>query len=100
MISVNLCKELEITINANFLTYNNTSKLLTLMNDVARKHDTDIIINLENVSTIDSSAIAMLVKFMQRLSRSKRKMTLINVAPDVLKILNLVNLSKFFKIIS
>lgn len=58
----------------------------------------DVILNLENVSFVDSSGINLLIKYKRKLQEKERKLMIHNLNKDVARIFELLGLFKFFKI--
>ena len=92
-------KVLKILITTESMNINNSDMLLKGLKEAALK-DTEIDIELDfkQVRFIDSSAIAMLVNFVQSLARSRRKMTIINVTEQIKNTIKVLNLTKFLNI--
>lgn len=57
-----------------------------------------LVIDMINIKLIDSSGIAMLANIQKRLKNEDGKFYLINVNPDILVILKLASLDKYFPI--
>lgn len=89
---------IEITIKEPVLSISNAATLYSLLQGAVDRNTMDIELNLAAVKNIDSSSIAMFVKFIQYLSGSKRTVTLTEVAPDISQTFKLTKLSHFYKI--
>lgn len=88
-----------ITIASESMNINNSDMILKeLKNAALNDSETDIEIDFKQVRFIDSSAIAMLVNFVQSLARSKRKMSIINVTEQIKNTIKVLNLTKFLNI--
>ncbi len=59
---------------------------------------TKVIINLENVTYIDSSGIGTLITSLSKIKKINGKMCIINVYDSVKKVFELTKLTTFFKI--
>jgi anti-anti-sigma factor len=99
MISVNTDKKFVITIMDESISIINAD---SIRNDLKKatiaNSDIDIVIDLAHVNFLDSSAIAMFVNFVQTLAGSRRKMSLVNVAPSIKNTIKVLNLTKFLNI--
>lgn len=100
MISVNTdTNELVISILEEKININNADTLLKeLKKATAGNSFQDIVIDLAKVSFLDSSAIAMLVSYVQSLSKTRKKLSVINTAPSIKASIKVLNLSKFLNI--
>jgi anti-anti-sigma factor len=99
MLSVKDDKIIDVTFTESDLSIKNASALYPLLVDAAALNNKDIQLDLINVDFVDSSAIAMLVKFVQHISGVNRVVTLKNVAPGIVATFRMINLSKFFNIV-
>jgi anti-anti-sigma factor len=99
MISVNTDKEFAITIMDESISINNADSVRNdLKKAVTANITMDIVIDLVHVNFLDSSAIAMFVNFIQSQVGSRRKISLINVAPSIKNTIKMLNLTKFLNI--
>lgn len=99
MISVNTDNGFVVTILVKSVNINNADIIRDdLKKAVSASSAKDIVIDLVNVDFLDSSAIAMLVKLVQSLAGSKKKMSIINVAPIIRNTIKTLNLAKFLNI--
>jgi anti-anti-sigma factor len=99
MFSVNTDKGFVITILDEVLNINNTESLRNdLKKAIAANPNMDVVIDLAHVKLLDSSGIAMFVNFVQSLSGSQKKLSLINVAPAVKNTIKVLNLSKYLNV--
>ena len=57
-----------------------------------------MVLDFANVSSIDSTVIAMLVEFNNHMAENKKKLTLVNLSPFVKKIFEILHIDKFFSI--
>ncbi len=89
---------LEITINEPALSISNAGALFSKLQAAVDRNTLDIEMNFTAVKSIDSSTIAMMVKFIQYLSGSKRKVMLTDVAPEISRTFKLTKLSHFYQI--
>ncbi|MBN2402671.1 MAG: STAS domain-containing protein [Spirochaetes bacterium] len=99
MISVSNDNGFVITILDKSVNINNADILRDdIKKTVSASSAKEIAIDLVNVDFLDSSAIAMLVKLVQSLAGSKKKMSIINVAPIIRNTIKTLNLTKFLNI--
>ena len=99
MISVQETEKLYITINIHDVTLETSTGLLNAMKTAMKSECKNIIIDFRAVSMIDSSGISMLVKFVQLYGTSDRKISLVNVSSSIKTIMEMVNLTHFFRIL-
>jgi len=97
MIELNDSNILIISITERALSINNSDALLDRLKNVAAQNDKNIELDLAAVEIIDSSAIAMLVKFVQHLSGTRRTITMKNVRPEIMQTFKVLRLNAFFK---
>ncbi|MFH0977611.1 MAG: STAS domain-containing protein [Spirochaetota bacterium] len=96
MITANIDKTLNIAINAESMDINNADIIMKEMKKEALSNASkDIVVDLGNVRFVDSSAIAILVKFVQSLVGSRRKISFVNASESVLYSVNVLKLTKF-----
>jgi len=102
MLSVEVQNNIEVIVEVEKLDINNANEVFKKLKEIANLYhkdlDKDLELNLEKVSIIDSSAIAMFIKFIQFLSGSNRELILTNVPSHFVDIFNKIKLSKFLKI--
>ncbi len=99
MLSVSVEKSLSIAILVETMDINNSDKILKELKKAASANtDKDIVINLQNVNFIDSSAIAMLVNFVKSLVGSRRKLSIVNASDQVKTAIKVLNLLKFLNV--
>ncbi len=96
MISVKDNDKLTITIELAVLGIENSNELLIKLKETAATYNKDIVIDMKNVTSMDSSAIASLVKFYKHLVSTKNKVTLANLSPDLRDTLKIMHVSRFF----
>jgi anti-anti-sigma factor len=99
MFSVNTDKGFVITILDEVINIDNTESLRNdLKKTIAANSGKDVVIDLAHVRLLDSSGIAMFVSFVQSLSCSKKKLSLINVATAVKNTIEILNLSNYLNV--
>ena len=92
-------KMLKITLTAESMNINNSDMILKELKEAALKDsEVDIQLDFKQVRFIDSSAIAMLVNFVQSLARSRRKMSIVNVTDQIKNTIKVLNLTKFLNL--
>ena len=89
---------LEIRFNVPALNVKNAGDMLELLIHASDANAKNIVLNMNSVRSIDSTAIANFVKFVQHLSGTKRAMAMSNVNPEVLRVLEMLKLRAFFKV--
>jgi anti-anti-sigma factor len=99
MITSNVEKEINISVLIESLNINNAESILLDLKKAVQSHtDKNVTVDLKQVHFVDSSAIAMLVNFVQHLSASRRKMSLINVSEHVMSTIKVLNLTTFLNV--
>jgi anti-anti-sigma factor len=99
MITINVDKEVSISVLVESLNINNSENILQDLKKAVQSHpEKNIIIDFKQVHFIDSSAIAMLVNFVQHLAGSRKKMSLINASEHVKSTIKVLNLSTFLNV--
>lgn len=92
-------KVLEIILKLESMNINNSDMILKELKEAALKDSkVDIMLDFKQVRFVDSSAIAMLVSFVQSLARSKRKMSIVNVTEQIRTTVKVLNLTNFLNI--
>ena len=57
-----------------------------------------IVVNLQNLTTIDSTGIGVLINYAKLIRKNKGDIVLCNVTSDIYQILKVISLEKFIKI--
>ena len=76
----------------------NVSKLKKTLFDIISKNVKSLVIDMKEVSYMDSSGIGALVASQKKIKINNGKFALLNLNEDVLNVLRLATLDKFFKI--
>jgi len=76
----------------------NVSKLKKALFSITDGQFTSVIVDMSNVNYMDSSGIGTLVAGQKKMKALNGKFALMNIRDDVLNILKLATLDKFFKI--
>ncbi len=98
MISIEVNGAVTITINISLLTIHNSHELLRLLMETAHEYEKEIVLDFINVTSLDSTIIAMLVEFNNHMSENKKIFTLSNLSPFVKKTFEILHITKFFNI--
>lgn len=98
MISIDVGTAITVTVNETMLNIHNSQILLERMKEVFREHEQNVVIDLANVTFLDSSIIAVFVQFNNLLKDSRRELSFTNLTPFVRRIFEMLHLSSFFKI--
>ncbi|MBN2159321.1 MAG: STAS domain-containing protein [Spirochaetes bacterium] len=98
MLTIDVQDAVTVTINLKMLNIHNSREIQQQLSEIARIHNKNIIINLQNVTSLDSSTISMLVDFNNHLKETGRELSFINPSPFVKKIFEMIHISKFFTI--
>jgi len=98
MISIEIKEKLEFTLDVDTIDYYNAMPLLNAINTEIEKYQKRVVINLKNVSFIDSSGIAMLAGLTKRYTGSRGNLVLSNVSQELKKMFKTMNLDGFFKL--
>ena len=100
MLSITVDGNISIVIQVDTMNLNNADKISQELKKVALSTpNKDIIIDFKQVHTIDSSAIAMLVKFVQHLTGLKRKMSIIHATENVRTSIGVLKLTSFLGLV-
>lgn len=70
-------------------------KLEEIMNTFIREDDRNAIIDLRNVTKIDSMSLAALIRVKNKLAKSGRTLNLVNPGEGVMRVLELAGLDAF-----
>ncbi|MBZ4683191.1 MAG: anti-sigma factor antagonist [Fusobacteriaceae bacterium] len=68
------------------------------LNNLVDNGSRNIMIDLENVTYMDSSGLGVLVALLKRIKTEEGQLKLLNLPPSVAKIFELTRLTKFFEI--
>ncbi|HOT44327.1 MAG TPA: STAS domain-containing protein [Spirochaetota bacterium] len=98
MISIAVNGAVTITIAMKLLTIHNSTELLKLLLEAAHQYDKEMVLDFINVSSLDSTVIAMLVEFNNYMNENKKKLTLVNLSPFIKKTFEILHITKFFNI--
>lgn len=75
-----------------------SAELRSMLNDLTKMKVMNIVVDLEQVTYIDSSGLATLLEGLKNLKEYDGKMKLINVPDRILKVLSLMKLDMIFDI--
>jgi len=98
MLTFEINDSITATIEVTMLNAHNAPGIFHQLEELAREHPKDLVLNLTNVTSCDSSTIALFVELQSTLKDLGRRLTLTNVAPFVLKVFDMLHIAKFFKI--
>ncbi len=90
-------KVIEVTGEVDLYNVSELKKALFSITDGSVK---SVIVDMKNVNYMDSSGIGALVAGQKKMRAHNGSFALMNIAEDVLNILKLATLDKFFKILS
>jgi anti-anti-sigma factor len=80
------------------ITINNTDQLNTFISDRINAGDKKVVINLQDVTYLDSSAVGTIVAAYSNLQSSGGALRLCSIKPEVLEILKAASLDTFLPI--
>jgi anti-anti-sigma factor len=98
VISIEVNGAVIITITIRLLTIHNSHELLRRLLETAHQYNKEIVLNFINVSSLDSTVIAMLVEFNNHMAENKKKLTFVNLSSFVKKTFEILHITKFFNI--
>jgi len=99
MLSVNTDKTLTVTILEESMNIHNSETIIKELKDAALNNTGDeFVIDFRNVLSIDSSAIAMLVGFVQVVAGVRKKLLIVNAKHSVRNAIKLLNLTQFLNL--
>lgn len=75
-----------------------SAELRSILNDLTKKKVMNIVVDLEQVTYIDSSGLATLLEGLKNLKEYDGRMKLTNVPDRILKVLSLMKLDMIFDI--
>ena len=87
-----------VTVNIRFVTIHHAHEILTQLKNIMDEHDKNLMLNLENVESLDSTTISMLVELNHYLKESGKVLMLENLTPFVKKTFEMLHITKFFNI--
>lgn len=93
----NVDKAVVLDINGEIDLYN-APEIKSKITELMESGKSDIIINLEKVSYIDSSGIGVLISSLSNLKKAGGSLKIINVFASVRKVFELTKLTSFFDI--
>jgi anti-anti-sigma factor len=98
MLTVEINDAITATVQDTMLNVHNAQGIFRQLEDLVQQHHKDLVLNLVNVTSCDSSTIALFVELQSSLKDRHRKLRLANVAPFVLKVFEMLHITKFFNI--
>lgn len=97
MIDIRDAETLVLAFAVETLSIHNAGDALERLKSAASASDKNVELDFGTVINIDSSAVAMLVKFVQHLSGAKRNITMTRVRPEIMQTFKVLRLTSFFK---
>ncbi len=91
------CEKIEVMVIGE-LDINSSFKFQNELNQIVEQNDSDIYINLENLSYIDSTGLGILIGLMKKLKEKNCEIILLKPQDNMLKLLRITGLDKIFKI--
>ena len=76
----------------------NAHELSAVLNALIMGGALKIVVNLQNLTTIDSTGIGVLINYAKLIRKNKGDIVLCNVTAEIYEILNVISLEKFIKI--
>jgi len=98
MLTIEINESITATVQDTMLNVHNAQGIFRKLEEVVREHPKDLVLNLVNVASCDSSTIALFVELQSSMKDLGRHLRLTNVAPFVLKVFDMLHITKFFNI--
>jgi anti-anti-sigma factor len=98
VLSVYVNDDVIVTIKVRLMTIHHAHDIQTELKDIIAKHDKNIILDLQNVESLDSTNISMFIEINNFLKESGKKLILTNFTPFVKKTFDMLHITKFFNI--
>jgi anti-anti-sigma factor len=98
MLSIEINDSITATVEDKMLNVHNAQGIFRQLEDLVREHSKDLVLNLEHVVSCDSSTIALFVELQSTLKDRGRDLRMINISPFVLKVFEMLHITKFFNI--
>jgi anti-anti-sigma factor len=92
-------KELRLLFLKNELVFNTSSFILEFIEKMIQSSKAErIVLNLESVEHIDSSAVGMFISIKNKLQKSGRTMAMEGLSENVLRILTFLDITNFLEL--
>ena len=98
VLSVEVKDDIIVTVNVRLMTIHHSHEILTQLLRISGKHSKNLVLNLQNVESLDSTTISMFIELNNHLKESGKKLLLMNLTPFVKKTFDMLHISKFFNI--
>lgn len=98
MLSVEIKDEVIVTVNLRLMTIHHAHEILKQLKDIIGVHAKNLVLNLRNVESLDSTTISMLVELNNYMKESGKELILANFNPFVKKTFEMLHITKYFNI--
>jgi anti-anti-sigma factor len=98
VLSVEVKDDIIVTINLKLMTIHRSNEILTQLKNIIAQHDKNLMLDLHNVESLDSTTISMFIELNNFLKESGKKLILMNFTPFVKKTFDMLHITKFFNI--
>ncbi len=98
MLSIEIDDSIIATVQEKILNVHNSQVIFHRLEEAVREHGKDLVLNLEHVSSCDSSTIALFVELQTTLKSIGKELSLVNISPFVMKVFDMLHIRKLFNI--
>ena len=98
MLSVEVNDDIIVTIKIRLMTIHHAHEILTQLIQISGEYPKNLVLNLQNVESLDSTTISMFIELNNHLKESGKQLTLTNLTPFVKKTFDMLHITKFFNI--
>ncbi len=98
MLSVEMNDDITVTIKIRLMTIHHAHEILTQLKQISDEHSKNLVLNLQNVESLDSTTISMFIELNNHLKERGKKLILTNFTPFVKKTFDMLHITKFFNI--
>lgn len=91
-------KEIQILEVSGEIDFHTSRELRDKFQEMASKNCAKLLINLKNVSYVDSSGLATFVEVLQKMGRSGGKLVLVGLTPSVRGVFEIAKLDSIFSL--
>lgn len=98
MLTIEINDSILATVQDKILNVHNAQAIFRTLEETVREQRKDLVLNLEHVSSCDSSTIALFVELQTTLKSFGKELSMINISPFVSKIFDMLHIKKLFNI--
>lgn len=98
MLSVEVKDDVIVTVNLRLMTIHHSHEILTQLKNIIAEQAKNLVVDIQNVESLDSTTISMFIELNTLLKESGKKLILANLNPFVKKTFDMLHMTKFFNI--